>query len=123
MRLTKEQNQTVRQYIIDSIDSEPYEVETETDQEKLAFLYKTFQAEKGWEIERGSKPVIEIFKDWLQGLPTCFNIEFENYKILELAKSWETLPENPTEKQEDKILNNYWHFIANKTMLLINKRG
>jgi len=44
-----------------------------------------------------------------------------NYKILELAKKWGSLPENPIEKQEDKILNNYWAFMAFQTLKLIEK--
>lgn len=104
MRLTKEQNQKVNQYIIDCIDSECYGVETKTDKEKLSFIFDTFKKEKGWEINQRRKNTQVIFADWLSGLPSCFNIEFMNYKILELAKKWETLPENPTEKQEDKIL-------------------
>ncbi len=120
MRLTKEQNQTIKQYIINAIDSEGYGVETKTDREKLQFLYDTFISEYGWNIKQTSSSRLS-FKEWLQGLPSVFNIVFTNYDILELAKKWGSLPANPTEKQEDKIIENYWHFMATKAMDLINK--
>ena len=126
MRLTKDQNKTIDQYIIGCVDSNAYDVETTTDAEKLSFLYKTFRTEKNGELKRinpytNSLNELSIFTDWLQGLPTIFTIEFENYKILRLAKTWGSLPEKPTEKQEDKILENYWGFMAYRTMKLIIK--
>jgi len=119
MRLTKEQNNTIKKYILDCIDPEAYEVEAKTDKEKLSFLFDTFKKEKGWEIERIG--INNSFKDWLQGLPSCFHIEFQNHAILKLAISWGSLPKKPTEKQEDKILENYWNFMSVKTMQLIKK--
>jgi hypothetical protein len=57
----------------------------------------------------------------LQGLPSCLNIVFSNYDIIQLAKSWESLPENATEKQEDKILSNYFNFMAAKFFQLCSQ--
>ncbi len=121
MRLTKKQNKTINQYIISCIDSEPYGVQTNTDKEKLVFLYETFLAEYGYNIERVG--LHKAFYDYLQGLPTIFKIEFENYKILELATSWGCLSKNPTEKEECKILKNYWNFMATRTLQLIKKES
>ena len=64
---------------------------------------------------------IKTIINWIMGLPTCLNIDFENYKILELAKLWGSIPENATEKQEDKILANWWNFIAVKFFQLVRK--
>jgi hypothetical protein len=108
-----------RAYILDCIDSEPYDVKTTTEQEKLQFLYDTFQHEMKWNIDRIGQ--YKAFSEWCQGLPTVFNIEFENYKILELAKTWGTLPKNATEKQEDGILENYWNLITVTTFQLFRK--
>ena len=77
----------IEQYIISHIDSEYYDVVTNTAAKKLAFLEKTFIQEKQWHLDRNANKQA-VFKDWLQGLPACFTIEFMNYKILELAKSW-----------------------------------
>ena len=43
----------------------------------------------------------------------CLSIFFYNCDILELAVEWGTLPEDYTEKQADKILDNYWNLLAN----------
>jgi len=116
---TKELNSKVKPYIINCVDSSAYDTKTVTDKEKLQFLFNTFKAEKGYDIKRVG--VYKAFKDWCMGLPTAFSIEYTNYKILELAKEWGSIPENATEKQEDKILNNYWNFITVKTFQLFRK--
>ena len=108
-------------YILECISSEGYrEEELKTDQEKLQFLADTFKAEylhcNNQHINKQT-----LFADWCQGLPSCFNIEWENYKILELAKSWGSLPDNATEKQEQKILNDYWYFIAWKVFKMFRR--
>jgi hypothetical protein len=40
--------------------------------------------------------------------------------IIELAKSMGSVDENLTEKQEDKILENYWDFMA---LMIIRMKG
>ena len=129
-RLTKEQNEKYFKYILGCIDNQDYcsaceepepKEELKTDKEKLGFLLNQFKAEKGHEIERVG--FYKAFEEWIRGLPSCFNIEFMNYKILELAKRLGTLNKNATESEEDKIINNYWNFITLKTFRLmkINK--
>jgi hypothetical protein len=48
------------------------------------------------------------------GLPSCLNVDYENYRIIELCKEWCVLPENATEAQEYKILSNWFNYMANK---------
>lgn len=55
------------------------------------------------------------------GLPTCFNIEWEKYRILELAVKMGSLPQTATEKQQNKILENYFAFITAKVFRLFRK--
>jgi hypothetical protein len=117
MRLTTEQNNNYKNYIIDCIDSEPYlEYQLETKREKVQFLYDTFKNEKDYEIKKVGE--FKAFIDWIQGLPTIFNIAFSDNTILKLAVTMGSLRENATEKEEGKVLDNYWSFIANKTMQL-----
>ena len=119
MRLTKEQNEIVLKYILDCISSEGYEENPTTDKEKVLFLKNTFIAEYGFKIKQVGE--WKSFKEWLQGLPSVLNIVFMNCDILKMAKEWGTLSQNPTEKEEDKILNNYWDFMTNKTFKLFKK--
>jgi len=109
----------VKNYIIDCIDSSDRdEKEPETPFEKIRFLEKCFMSEYGHEIARIGK--IKAMTNWLQGLPSCLHIEFSNYQILQLAKSWGSLPEKATENEEDRILDNYWNLVANKILQLFD---
>lgn len=117
----KESAKKARQHIIDSIAWDGYGVETEpkTDEEKLIFLYRTFMSKYRWAVNRFGLSV--AIKEWLQGLPTVCTIAFYNHEILTLAKEWGSLPEDATEKQEDKLLNNYWAYMANQIRVMWNK--
>ena len=50
--------------------------------------------------------------EWLQGL--ALPIDYTYYNIIQLAKEWGSIPQDATAKQEDKICDNYWLFMANK---------
>lgn len=108
-------------YIMNAIDPEAYEVHRETDKEKLVFLFDTFQSEYGWRVKQVGLQT--ALMDWLQGLPRAINIAFYNHDILKLAKEWGSLPDNASEKQEDKILNNYWRFMSMRIISLWHKHG
>jgi len=111
-----------QKYIIGCIDTEGYDTKANTEKEKVKFLWDTFHAEYGCHMEMGwsfQKSIAEYFA----GLPTCCTIAFYNWDILEIAKKWGSLPENPTEKQEDKILDNWFNFMAMKTIQLFTKYG
>lgn len=110
-----------KQYILDAIDGEPYE-QTFYDNDyhgKLEFLKSTFKAEYGHMIERVG--ACNAMKEWIMGLPSAFNIDFENYKILQIAVKWDSLPSDYTEKQAQKILDNWFNLIAVKTFQLFRK--
>lgn len=116
---TKELNDHVFAYILDAISPEAYEATATTDAEKLAFLRDTFLAEYGWQVARIG--VIPAMREWMMGLPSCYNVDFENYRIIELAKEWGSIPSYATERQEQKILDNWFNLIANKTVQLAKR--
>jgi hypothetical protein len=109
---TTSKNHPVNQYILNAVYSEESNIEKqpETDQEKLQFVLDTFRSEYDHMIKRVGG--FKAFSEWLSGLPSVLNIDFTNYNILQLAKEWGSIPEDATEKQEDKILANWWNFIA-----------
>lgn len=117
-RQRKERN-LVYHYILDAIDPTSYEVTAESDIEKMEFLRDTFYKEYGWCAERIGKP--KAFKEWIQGLPTAFNIAFMNCEIIQLNIQWGRLSESPTEKEEDKALAQYWDFIQIRVFELYRK--
>lgn len=114
-----EQKRFIHQYILDCVDSSGYGVETETDITKIVFLLNTFKAEYGWAVQRMGNH--KAFAEWLQGLPSCLNIAFMNCDILALATKQGTLPDSPTEKQEDAILEKYWRYMTMRVFELHRK--
>jgi hypothetical protein len=118
---TKDLNAQVFPYILDAIDTDGYDVEADTNKEKLQFLFDTFKSEYGWMIAR--KGLYGAFTEWLQGVPTVIRIDIYNSEILELAEKWGSIPHNATSRQEDKIIDNWFNFITNKTFQLFRKYG
>ena len=114
-----ELDRVVKRYIIDQIDGSGYDKTLTTDKEKVKFLKDTFYAEYSHEIVRRGE--LKALAEYFSGLPSCCNIAFTNFDILQLAKKWGSLPENPTERQEIKILDNWWNLLANKTLQLFRK--
>lgn len=110
-------------YILNAIDFSEYEgKEPETDKEKLQMFFDTFNRQAVYEYNvKNFKTYHAILANHLSGLPSYINIPFKNWEILELAKKWGSIPENATEKQEDKILENYWDFMAAQIFKLFRK--
>jgi hypothetical protein len=121
---TTDKRHPVYPYILNCINEnlkEEYllENEPETDQEKLQFVFDTFKSEYGFNINRYG--LQGAFKEWLSGLPSVIHIDFENYKILELAEKWESLPKNASESKQDKLLLNWFNFITVKFFQLCKR--
>lgn len=114
-------DKVVKQYILDAISSEGYDVDVEMsiEKDKLAFLYNTFKSEYGWAIQRYGE--YKAFQEWIMGLPSSFDIAFTNYDILQLAYKWGSIKETDTESRKDKILANWFNFITVKTFQLFKK--
>lgn len=124
MTTTKELNANVFSYILNAVDGEGYGKVLTSDKDKLQFIADCFNSEYGHkENIKYYGSYSNCFKNWLMGLPSCFNIDFENYRIIEIAKEWNSLPANATDRQEDKILDNWFSFITNKTFQLMKKNN
>lgn len=118
-----ELNKIVFNYILNCIDCEGYEVAATTEKEKLQFLLNCFISEYWHDYNKQyyKNNMLAAFTSWLQGLPSSFTVAFENYKILQISLKWDCLKENSTERQKDKILENWFNWIANKTFQLMKK--
>lgn len=120
---TQTVNQAYEQYIINAIETEGYEQRLYvTNKEKLQFLYDTFISEYGYEqnLQRYGS-LQNVFKEYLAGLPSCINIVFYNHDIIELAKKMGSLDKNSTQEQEERVIANYFNFMANKVFQLFKK--
>lgn len=115
-------NAKYEKYIIDSIDAESYGKEPKNNKEKLQFLRDTFRDEY-YDGNPNAQSMGErrAFEEWIRGLPSSFNIDFYNTDILKLAKKNGTLRADASEKEEERVLENYWNYITNKTFIAFNK--
>lgn len=122
--INKQVKANIEAYIINAINGEGYDREPETDQQKLLFLATTFKSEYCYKANfRRYGNVQNVLKEWFMGLPSSFNIDFNYCDILKAAKSFGNLPEEMSEKEEDKIINNWFNFIASHTLRLMDKYG
>lgn len=106
----KERHVMIREYIIDCISTEGYDITAETPAEKIKFLVDTFKKEY-WNAEnmRYYKTFQNCFNNWCMGLPSSFNIEFENYKIIELGVKWGLLTADASEAKQQRFIKQYWN--------------
>ena len=98
-----------KEYILscieDDIDGKPLTSDTD----KINYIFKRFYSEYGWKVQQVGK--FAAMTDWLQGL--ALNIEYRNYAIIDLAVRLGSIDQNPSEKLQDKVCDNYWRFMAN----------
>lgn len=122
----QELNKKAFAYILNAVISaedvkKEYGMEIEnTEAARLAFVVECFNQEFWYENNRrryGNH--VRGFEEWLRGLPSVINIDC--YGITEIAVEWGSLPANFTEKQGEKIINNWFNFIANKFFQLCKK--
>ena len=89
--------QNINNYLLDENDTTPKEI------------IERFENEYGWNIERKGRR--EAMIEWLSGL--ALMMPFYNDDIIDFAIEMGSIDENPTEKQKDKIIENYFPFMAN----------
>ena len=119
MSKSSELDQTVKAYIISCIDNPDHGLpDLTTTEQKIGYILARFNSECGHEIARVGRQ--SAVMNWLQGLPSGINIEFMNYQILILAETWGSISVDSTERQQDKILANYWNFMAVKLCQLFD---
>ena len=90
--------------IYEDIDGKPL---TEK-QAKIDYIFNRFYSEYDWNIKRIGK--LNAMTEWLQGL--ALDIEYTNGSIIQLAEEMCSIEPNPSEKMQEKILANYWRFMA-----------
>ena len=118
---SKKYLQNVRTFILESIDGEGYDVVTNTEAEKLAFMWDCFENEFNCKNNVVRYPNLQTrFSHWLMGLPTAINIPFAFHEILEVSKKLLEI-ETLTDKQEDNIIENYYNFMSYQVIKLTKK--
>lgn len=118
---SKKYLQNVKSFILESIDGEGYDVATDTDAEKLAFMWDCFENEFNYKNNVLRYPNLQTrFGQWLAGLPTAISLPFAFHEILEVSKKLLEV-ETLTDKQEDNIIENYYNFMSYQIIKLTKK--
>ena len=105
-------------YIISVIDSEDLPSETMTNKEKVFFIMDRFVKEYCYQqnLDRHDNDMTKLLAEWLSGL--AINIPYTYCDIIKLSKE---LLETDTLKNEDKIIENYFNFMAIQIFKLANR--
>jgi len=121
MAITKEIRAFYHNYLLDSIDGDDYGVVVETPKEKMAFLLDCLTKEYGHMIERVGQ--FKALSEWLSGLPGAIYMPYTYCDIIKLAKESGSLPYDATEKQEERVCENYWNYMAMRITELFRKHA
>ena len=97
-----------RTYILDHITDQNGNP-LKTDQEKIDCLINRFESEYGWSIDRLG--YFKALEEWLSGLAIPFACY--NHEIIDLAVKMGSIDENPSDKLCDRVVDNYFKFMAN----------
>ena len=108
-----------KKYILGTIETGINDEPLKTDQEKIKYIFDRFYSEYGWNIDRVGK--FKAMTEWLQGL--ALNIEYWNDNIVPLAIKMGSIDENPSEKLQARVIDNYWSFMANVILWFEPKEG
>jgi hypothetical protein len=112
-KYTKNYQDYILTTLTEDYDGKPFK----TDEDKINYLFYRFYKEYGWLVDQVGKQ--KALTEWLSGL--AINIPFTNYDIVKLAVKMGSLDEDPTEKQKDQIVNNYFNFMAEIILKMENK--
>ena len=121
MSKSTELDKKVKLYLIDAMrqhldDCDELNAYGLPPKEIIEIIRTDFYGSQMWAVSRyGSQQAIT---DWLQGL--ALPIDYTYYNIIQLAKEWGSIPQDATAKQEDKICDDYWWFMANKLRQLFD---
>jgi hypothetical protein len=82
---------------------------------RLNFVVRTFEDEFAHpENLKRYGSTTRTLENWFRGLPSIYSVEYRNHAIIEIAKETGALKPNATEREEQKILDNWFNFAALK---------
>jgi hypothetical protein len=110
--------QAFKGLLLSCVDGSNYDVDldTATEDQKIAFLVDTIKSELGWMLEKHT--TFAMCKDWLQGLASACTIPFYNGAVVEWLESngYTVTPHN-----EYKAIDQYWDDAAFTLAAMVNK--
>lgn len=125
---TKEFKTKVQNHIIARLGN-PYdneaniEIENATTAEKLENVVQEF---KSWycPYERRRNPnKAKAFRDFLQGLPSCLNVEYAYYCIRETVRRWHGQTLEESEKYSDEQIADSYYWLIYREFCVLCKQN
>ena len=98
-----------KRYILDRVNNDSDTLNT--DEEKIEYIFNRFYSEYYYGNIALRYGKYKAMTDWLSGL--ALNIPYMNYEIIELAEKMGSIDNNPTDKVINKVIENYFGFMAN----------
>lgn len=118
---SKQVRAAARAYLIDcimSVNAADLEIKTDDLKTRLQYIVSDFRrvTNNPYDLHRLPNDQ-DRFIDWLQGLPNCIPIDFENFMIIEVLTSW-GLPDDK-DYPMDKIARLYYYIIYSELTKLL----
>jgi hypothetical protein len=116
----KEFKDQVQIHILERLSTD----ETEETRQQLLDVINGFNDWYGAYEQKRTPNIEAAFKEWLLGLPSSLNIEFEYYTIHQTLKQWfEDTGSEYKEQSSDKEAELYYHLIVREFRVLCRKNG
>ena len=104
-------------YVLDCIYND--EKDNMSDKEAINYFFECFYKEYNGTYYKQLYPNLqERVKEYINGLPSCFNIDYTDYNIEQIGKTWGYCK---TEKQTSNFVNNWFDVIAFRLIQLKEK--
>ena len=110
-------------YVLDCIKNSSFvadeEIEISSDKDAVELVVKSFKETENYEYNIRRYPKVQDrIESWLRGLPSVCCVEYANYNIEQIGKSWGCCG---TEKKAAEFVENWWSVLAFRIIQLANK--
>ena len=114
-------------YVLDCIKNSTRafdeEREFETDADALQFFFDCFDQEFNFAYNKHHFPSLsKRVGEGLRGLPSCCNVDYQNYDIIQLGIRWGVL-KNENDKKAETFLLNFFDVLGARIVCAANKVG
>ena len=106
-------------YLFDCIYSDEFDVNQMNDREKIEYMFEQYESEHGMNLYKKGyyRNEQECIEDWLRGLPTACKIEYCDYNIAQIGKSWGFCK---TDRKAAEFVNNWFSVCALRLIQMRN---
>ena len=105
----------LEKYIFECIDFSEYQENPTEKRKKLIYLLEVCKKEKRYNAYKTEK---YMFIEWCYGLPSCFNMDYQQYKVIELMKAFNI----PIPKNEYELYDRWYGQLYDSIKYLISKK-